>query len=181
MSTSSGSRGAHPGQLRLIIGNFELDFDDGEVRYKTSVDVEGTRLTIPLIRQVVNLNVVTMDRYWPAIQHTLAGLAPAEALRRAEAAADKPPPRLDGVAANRSGPPGFGARLEVIDDRSQLRSRGDVTQSPDEDWHAALTAGDPIPADAILDRLVHNPQRVPLCGTRMRRRQPPPPEDRRLG
>src|SRR5437763_14378510 len=25
----------------LIIGNFEFDLDDGEVRYKTSVDVEG--------------------------------------------------------------------------------------------------------------------------------------------
>ena len=69
----------------LIVGNFELDLDDGEVRYKTSVDVEGTRLTAPLIRQVVNLNVATMDRYWPAIRHTLAGVAPVDALRRVEA------------------------------------------------------------------------------------------------
>jgi len=68
----------------LIIGNFEMDLDDGEVRYKTSVDVEGTRLTIPLIRQVVNLNVAMMDRYWPAIHQTLAGAAPAEAVRRVE-------------------------------------------------------------------------------------------------
>jgi hypothetical protein len=74
----------------LIIGNFELDLGDGEVRYKTSVDVEGTRLTIPLIRQVVNLNVATMDRYWPAIQDALAGVAPAEALRRVEAATASP-------------------------------------------------------------------------------------------
>ena len=76
----------------LIIGNFELDLDDGEVRYKTSVDVEGTRLSIALIRQVVNLNVATMDRYWPAIQHTLAGVAPAEALSRVEAATAGPSP-----------------------------------------------------------------------------------------
>jgi hypothetical protein len=33
--------------------------------------------------------------------------------------------------------------LEVIDDRSQLRSTVVVTQLPVEDWHAALTAGDP--------------------------------------
>ena len=29
----------------LIIGNFELDLSDGEVRYKTSLDVEGETLT----------------------------------------------------------------------------------------------------------------------------------------
>ena len=29
----------------MTIGNFELDFTDGEVRYKTSIDVEGDRLS----------------------------------------------------------------------------------------------------------------------------------------
>jgi hypothetical protein len=52
--------------------------------------------------------------------------------------------------------------LEVIDDRSQLRSTVVVTQPPVEDWHTALTAGDPTLADAILDRLVHNAHRLPL-------------------
>ncbi len=76
----------------LMIGNFELDLDDGEVRFKTSVDVEGTRLTIPLIRQVVNVNVATLDRYWPAIRDTSAGVAPAEALHRAEGAPEATAP-----------------------------------------------------------------------------------------
>ena len=30
----------------MIIGNFELDYNDGEVRYKTSIDVEGDALLI---------------------------------------------------------------------------------------------------------------------------------------
>ena len=64
--------------------------------------------------------------------------------------------------------------LEVIDDRSQLRSTVVVTQLPVEDWHAALTAGDPTLADAILDRLVHNAHRLTVRGSSMRRRQPPP-------
>ena len=29
----------------LNIGNFELDMTDGEIRYKTSIDVEGGELT----------------------------------------------------------------------------------------------------------------------------------------
>jgi len=29
----------------IIIGNFEMDFADGEIRYKTSIDVQGDKLT----------------------------------------------------------------------------------------------------------------------------------------
>jgi DNA replication protein DnaC len=67
--------------------------------------------------------------------------------------------------------------LEVIDDRSQLRSTVVVTQLPVEDWHTALTAGDPTLADAILDRLVHNAHRLSLRGSSLRRRQPPPADE----
>ena len=51
----------------MAIGNFEFDFTDGEIRYKTSLDVEGDRLSYALIKQTVYLNVLTMDRYLPAI------------------------------------------------------------------------------------------------------------------
>src|ERR1700694_5558338 len=66
--------------------------------------------------------------------------------------------------------------LEVIDDRSQVRSTLVNSQLPVEAWHPALTAGDPTLADAILDRLVQHAHRLPLTGTSMRRRQPPPEE-----
>ncbi len=62
--------------------------------------------------------------------------------------------------------------LEVIDDRSQVRSTLVVSQLPVEDWHPSLAAGDPTLADAILDRLVHHAHRLPLKGASMRRRQP---------
>lgn len=52
----------------LIIGNFELDFKDGEIRYKTSIDVEGIALTNTLIEQLVYTNVLTMDKYLPGIK-----------------------------------------------------------------------------------------------------------------
>jgi DNA replication protein DnaC len=66
--------------------------------------------------------------------------------------------------------------LEVIDDRNQVRSTLVVSQLPVENWHAALAAGDPTLADAILDRLVHNAHRLDLNGASMRRRQPPTDE-----
>ena len=51
-----------------IIGNFELDFDDGEIRYKTSIDVEGDRLSIANIESLIYPNLGTMDRYLPGIK-----------------------------------------------------------------------------------------------------------------
>ena len=51
----------------MTIGNFELDFTDGEVRYKTSIDVEGDRLSHALIKHLVYINVTMMDEYLPGI------------------------------------------------------------------------------------------------------------------
>jgi DNA replication protein DnaC len=62
--------------------------------------------------------------------------------------------------------------LEVIDDRSQVRSTVVVSQLPVDHWHASLAAGDPTLADAILDRLVHNAHTLAVTGASMRRRRP---------
>jgi hypothetical protein len=65
----------------LIIGNFELDWGDGEVRYKTSIDVEGDRLTPALVKQMTYANVVMMDRYLPGIMRVIYGdVPPAQAI-----------------------------------------------------------------------------------------------------
>lgn len=57
----------------LNIGNFEMDFDDGEIRYKTSIDVTGDRLTTGLIDPLVKASLVAMDDYLPGITAVLAG------------------------------------------------------------------------------------------------------------
>ena len=56
-----------------IIGNFELDFVSGEIRYKTSIDVEGSTLTFPQIKQLVYTNVMMMDEYLPGIMSVIDG------------------------------------------------------------------------------------------------------------
>ena len=57
----------------LRIGNFEMDFEDGEVRYKSSVDFEGIALSPLLIRNTMYPAVQTMDRYLPGILKVVYG------------------------------------------------------------------------------------------------------------
>jgi hypothetical protein len=65
----------------LVIGNFELDFADGEIRYKTSLDFEGEQLTDQLLIQLVRANLSCMDAYLPAFVAFAAGaMTPAAAL-----------------------------------------------------------------------------------------------------
>ena len=69
----------------LRIGNFELDFSDGEVRYKSSIDFEGETLTPNLIRSVVYPAVQTMERYLPGLLSvTYGGRTPEEAIQQIE-------------------------------------------------------------------------------------------------
>ena len=77
----------------MLIGNFELDLDDDEIRYKTSIDMEGVVTTSPEDRSVSTLlwkslvyaNVLTSDQYLPAIKSVVEGLTePAEAMQRIE-------------------------------------------------------------------------------------------------
>jgi hypothetical protein len=68
----------------MTIGNFELDYSDGEIRYKTSIDVEGDRLTPALIKNLVYTNVTMMDEYIPGIQAVLSGQAPEAAIQAIE-------------------------------------------------------------------------------------------------
>ena len=87
----------------LYVGNFEMDFNDGEVRYKTSIDVEGNKsiddepaatpnttngasstptpapasepveLSFALMKRVVYDNVGVMDKYMPGIMAVVYG------------------------------------------------------------------------------------------------------------
>ncbi|MEQ8540302.1 MAG: YbjN domain-containing protein [Coleofasciculus sp. D1-CHI-01] len=73
----------------MIIGNFELDFTDGEIRYKTSIDVEGSTLTFPLLKRLVYTNVMMMDNYLPGIDSVVKGEAsPEDAIAQIEAQTD---------------------------------------------------------------------------------------------
>lgn len=75
----------------MVIGNFEMDFEDGEIRYKTSVDVEGSELTTALIRQLVYANLVITDQYLPGIMRTIySDEQPSDILASLEQVDDQP-------------------------------------------------------------------------------------------
>lgn len=57
--------------------------------------------------------------------------------------------------------------LEILEDRHGRRSTLVTSQLPVQHWHDIL--GDPTPADAILDRLVHNAHKIALKGDSMRK------------
>lgn len=74
----------------LYIGNFELDYNDGEIRFKTSLDVEGSALDFELMKRLVYNNVGVMDRYLPGLMSVLfGGESPQAAIAKIEAVPQK--------------------------------------------------------------------------------------------
>jgi hypothetical protein len=69
----------------LRVGNFEMDYSDGEIRYKSSIDFENNLLTPAFIRNAIYPAVQTMDRYLPGIMRVVyAGQAPEKAVDEVE-------------------------------------------------------------------------------------------------
>jgi hypothetical protein len=72
----------------IIIGNFEMSFESGEVVYKTSIDVSGSQLDQALVRNLVYANIATMDRYLPGLLSIIYGnVSPGEAIQAVAASA----------------------------------------------------------------------------------------------
>ena len=47
----------------LMSGNFSMDYEDGEIRFRTSVCFQGTELTEALIRNAILLAMHAMERF----------------------------------------------------------------------------------------------------------------------
>lgn len=69
-----------------------------------------------------------------------------------------------------SGPEGRDL-LDILDDRSALRSTCVVSQLPIDAWYG--TFADPTVADAALDRLVHSAHKIQMKGESMRKLKSP--------
>ncbi len=54
----------HRANAGLQIGNFEMDYNDGEVRFKTSIDIEGGELNHKMIDNLLSANLTTVDHYF---------------------------------------------------------------------------------------------------------------------
>jgi len=69
----------------MEIGNFDMDFSDGAVQFRTSIDIEGGELTPKMIQNLAYLNVTVSDQYLPGLAMVVEGeAAPVEAIEKVE-------------------------------------------------------------------------------------------------
>jgi len=59
--------------FHVQIGNFELDMNDGEIRFRTSIDIEDSTLTQAMIRNLMAVGVIMMDQAFPIIMGIVYG------------------------------------------------------------------------------------------------------------
>lgn len=73
----------------LQVGNLELDFRDGEVRYKSTLVVEGATVGRATLLRFMLPALFSMDEYYPGILRVALGsLSPAAAIAEIESATD---------------------------------------------------------------------------------------------
>lgn len=57
----------------VMVGNFELDFDDGECRFKGSTCYDGGSLVGRMVEDVIQRSAYTMNRYFPGMMKVIYG------------------------------------------------------------------------------------------------------------
>lgn len=63
----------------IVLGNFEFDFADSVVRFKSAIDIEGAELTSTLFFNLFKNALLTMDQSFPSFMALLYGnLSPQE-------------------------------------------------------------------------------------------------------
>ena len=69
----------------LNIGNFEMDMDDGEIRYKVSSVWADLLPPVKVVERLVDTSFVMLDRYGAGILSVIyGGVSPADAVKAAE-------------------------------------------------------------------------------------------------
>jgi hypothetical protein len=69
----------------LRVGGFELDYTDGDLRYRIGMDLNGGELTVEMARNMIGLAVYMCDHYHDALMRVMfAGEEAAEAIERLE-------------------------------------------------------------------------------------------------
>ena len=64
----------------LAVGNFELDFEDGEIRYKTVLQLQGDEVDSSTLKRLVRANGIAMETYLPGIDAVIGGTPALSAL-----------------------------------------------------------------------------------------------------
>jgi hypothetical protein len=57
----------------MRIGNFEVDFRDGQIRFKSSINFKGEILTLGLIENTISPALAAMETYLPGLLSVIEG------------------------------------------------------------------------------------------------------------
>jgi hypothetical protein len=57
----------------MTIGNFEMDLNDGEVRFKNTVDFQGSKLSVEMVKQMNGIPAAMVDRFFPGLMSVVYG------------------------------------------------------------------------------------------------------------
>lgn len=89
----------------LMFGAFDLDFSDGEVRYKVAVDVEGGTLGVEAVHSMITVALDMYELWYPPLMKVVyGGVTPEDAVAEVNAGfggdgdddEDEDPVKLDG-------------------------------------------------------------------------------------
>lgn len=56
----------------LVLGNFEMDGDDGEIRFQNGIDFYGAPFSRPMLRNLVKANLLAMDHHLALLSVAIA-------------------------------------------------------------------------------------------------------------
>jgi hypothetical protein len=57
----------------IKIGNFELDFEDGEIRFKTSIRISPDEVSNEIIKHLILTNILSMNKAFPILMELIYG------------------------------------------------------------------------------------------------------------
>ena len=62
-------------------GSFDMDFTDGEIRYRVGTDLAGNELDAGIVQNVTNYCLQHMTTHLPTLRAIIAGACPADVIR----------------------------------------------------------------------------------------------------
>ena len=71
---------------RMIFGDFEMDFSDGEVRFRFPVDCDGENPSDAMIKRSIFMTAAMMNKYGDAICAVMNGVSAEAAFKKLRAA-----------------------------------------------------------------------------------------------
>jgi hypothetical protein len=139
----------------MLLGKFEMDMEDGELRFHLSQVIEEGRLEVSTVEKLFLTCLHTLDRYFPALmQHIHAGYTPGDAIFHAELDIHaeqvvEPPPVVDKAVPETPSTPRT-PETPSISETPSSETSPDILPVPGDLTGAEETTGDSMSPEAVI-------------------------------